>query len=319
MKTNLTTTRNTARQQGSALLSVMVILTLLMAVVGSTYAISRHRSHQTQVLTEFIHAHAIAEAGANEAYSRLRTHFYSTPRGTESPQPFADGAYEVTIEDNPHVVRGVRITSVGTYRNAESVVGMDLRDANTSSIAFDYAIFANGPLRFNGTPPIIDGDLHTNNDWTLSGNYGGVQGLISAQNYEDIPEEFRAVWQVIPFPQLSDPAFQEFLAAAEADGRLTRYTGNRIFQQSHEFNGIVVVEGNVTFRGSGVRTINGMLYVTGDVTSNGSSTVDLNGVLMAGGQIRFNGASGVFTHGNVDNSGGDESADVQVSAWWLGD
>lgn len=309
------------QNKGSALVTALMVIVISTMAVGSLMAYSLAGTHRARRMTYEIRAKAIAEAGANRAYDALRMDYRLRRQGTLfSETPFAGGNYRVVVDS----VDGgtTRLISTGQFRGAVHRIGLDVRNTlheEGGPPYFDYAIFANGNMRFNGTPPTIQGGLHTNGEWTLNGNYNNVSGLVSAQNSDDIPAAYRADWQVLPFPSLSDPDFQSFLAEAEAAGQLTVHNGNRTFQGSQTFSGVTVVNGNVTFRGAGSRTVDGMLYVTGTVTANGSGTMTLNGTLLAGGNITFNGASGVFNHNSLIGGGSsdpDENAHVVVSGWW---
>lgn len=319
--------------RGSALISVVIILMLLTALALSTYGLALQEAHIVRIQTHRTHARAIAEAGVNETFIALQNAFYSTPRGQNVEVPFADGTYQVTIEEDSTNPQRLRITSVGTYQGTETVVGMDLRDDNEQMdtpggfLALNFAIFANGNLRFNGAPQAIVGDLHTNWDWELNGgNYNGVQGKISARTSKHpIPDQYKAVWQEITFPLLTDPDFQDFIESAKAGGvPYTEHNGNQRFGGNHTFNGITVINGNLTFNGAGTRTVNGMLYVTGNVTQNGASVWNVEGMILAGGNIRLNGSAGIFSYAQLGGDMGgvgacpDANAQVAVSAWWHG-
>ena len=310
------------RRRGSSLITVMFVITITSLVAGSLYTVSSSMTGNVRTMADRIRAKAIAEAGANAVYSALRTDYDLRNKANAFPMTeFEGGSYAITLTTDDK--GGTRVLSVGRYRHAEARVGLDMRDANHADSGvpeyLEYAIFSNGDLRFNGTPPYVEGNLHTNNDWTLNGSYDNVDGKISAQNSDSIPVAYRADWQVVPFPQLSDPEFQAFLADAEAQGILTWYNGDQTFQGSSSFSGVVVVDGNLTFNGSGDRTVDGMLYVVGNVTANGSGSMTLDGVLLSGGNITFNGASGMFDHNATSsdpNAGEDPEPHVVVSGWW---
>ncbi len=316
---------HSTNQQGSALVTVMLVVLVTSLVAGSFYLYAASTAHQVRRLTDAMHAQAIAEAGANQALSRLKQHYGLRHYPIFFPsRSFGGGRYDIILET--HADGRTRIISIGSYQSATNVVGVNVRDANRDQVtwrhALGYAIFSDGDLRFNGSPEIL-GDAHANGFWTLNGNYNDVNGMISAQNSETIPLAHRADWVNIPFPQLSDPEFQAFLDQAEAGGiPITRIQGNQVFQQNYAFDGIYIIEGNVIFRGAGTRDVNGMLYVTGNITANGAAQVIVDGLILSGGDIRFNGAAGVYSYNSVgDGSGGgdqDASADVVVSAWWQG-
>jgi Tfp pilus assembly protein PilX len=374
MKIHTSNHKTTQRKQGSALVTVMIVVTIVSLTAGSFYIFAASMAHQTLQMTDTMRAQAIAEAGANEAFSQLKAD-YSLRHDPSSfgAKDFADGTYTVHVETDDQA--RTRLVVVGAYNNAQSIIGLDVHDANRPpegvmapsgseegagteelvlptenlpwSTFLNYAIFANGNLRFNGTPQSMNGHLHANWNWTLSGNYGNFSEgvLLSARNMEEagVPEEFRAVWREVPFPELTDPDVQAFLAEADAAGQLTRLVGDRVFAKNSTFNGIWVIEGDVIFRGAGTRNVNGIFYVTGNITQNGASVNNVNGVMLAGGNILLNGSSSVFTHTTVGAYGPataqaqaaaaavgptpvamemavseftDSNAEIKVSAWW---
>ncbi len=321
-------------RSGSALLSVMIVVFIVSMTAGAFYAFSSQNLFQAKRMTDAIHARAIAEAGANEAVSQLIADYtLRQDAGNFLQTDFGGGAYHVTLTNSEG--RCI-VMSRGTFGTASQVIGIELRDLNREEwnggtndppTWRDFALFANGDLTFNGSPTVI-GDVHTNNRWDLNGVYSSVNGMVSALNATDIPEAYRATWQLVPFPSLSDPDFQAVVAEARANGTLTEYFGNQSFKKDQALSGIVIVHGDLTFIGSGVRTVNGLLYVTGDVTANGSGTMTLQGALLAGGNISFNGVAGVFSHASVGEEqveeGGQGEADadtiasVKVYATWQG-
>ncbi len=297
-------------RSGSALITVMIVATITFMAVGSLYALSASMAHQVRFNMDTIRARAIAEAGANKAYSILRDD-YSKRNDPEAfpTTSFAGGEYRITV--NPDLNGITRITSTGEFGRSEATLGVDVRDANEDEPDIpeylEHAIFSNADLLFNGDPT-VNGSIHLNGFWTLNGSGDNINGTVTARN------ENSGEWSPLPFPKLSDPDFQELLAEAEEQGRLTRYDGNETIRGDRTFNGIVVVDGNLTFQGSGTRDVNGLLYVTGDITSNGSGTMNLSGALLAGGDIRFNGSAGIFTHESVIPH--DDESRVVVSGWW---
>ena len=312
-------------RNGSALLSVVIISTIIFIVTGGLCAFSLGTAQQVRHMTDTIRAKAIAEAGANEAYSRLSIpENYNSLRTNAAAFPtteFGGGSYQIILE--PESGGRTRVISIGRFGVAEQRVGMNLWDANVPPRYFDYSIFANGDMNFNGTPKQIEGDLHTNGIWILNGNETNINGYISAQNNVDsVPESHRPPWgwEEIRFPQLTDLEFQEFLAAVEAAGELTQYSGDQTRNGSSgglTVNGVTVITGNLTFNGGADLNVDGLLYVTGNILSNGSGDININGVILAGGSVRLNGASTTFQHDYINSRYLDMSSPhVLVSTWW---
>ncbi len=308
----------TDRRRGSAMVTVMLVVVVTMMATASLFAFSTSTTHRIRILTESIRAKAIAEAGANRGYNALCLNYALRSSGNlyESVD-FGGGRYSVTL--TPMEGGWTRLVSVGTFGRAQHQVGLDMRDTldGQSSLPrfLEYAIFCNGAMTINGTPRQVDGDLHSNGSFALHGEYTNVDGQISAPPPNSIPATHSAPWTSIPFPLLSDPEFQTFLAEAEAAGiPVTRYNGSQTFKKDHDFTGITVIDGSVTFIGSGTRDITGMLYISGSLTANGSTS--LSGCLLVGGSMTVNGASAILSHASVVGEEEEPDSNVVAEIWW---
>ena len=312
-------------RNGSALLTVMIVVVISMMATASLFAYSLNTTHRIRVMTEAIRAKAIAEAGANRAYNAMVLD--KTLRGSRtlySGTSFGDGTYTVTLEEMPN--GWTRMVSDGHFGRADHSIGCDVRIDDGSAAAgtnaapsfADFGIFCNGALVINGTPKNINGDLHSNGSFALHGVYANVNGHISAPPPNDVPAGLAAPWQNVHFPQLWEPEFQAWLAEQQAAGiPVTRYNGSQTFKKDHTFNGITIIDGAVTFIGSGTRTINGLFYVSGSFTANGSTT--LSGSIMAGGSMTINGASAILAYdGTIVGGGEDPIAEgpEPIEIWW---
>lgn len=346
--------KSSAARRGSSLLMVLGVIAVVAVATASIASLTLNLPGWMRRQTDAIRAKAIAEAGLNEAYARLRDDFSLRYQPLAFGQrSFAGGTYNVTV--TPVGERAARLLSVGRYGIAEVRVGMDVRNAAAQSgdsgsdqrppNPWQYAMFANGNLRLNGTPPTVRGALHSNQEFRLSGNPRNIEGIITARSIVstggEIPPQQIGTFREVPFPSLSDPYFVQLLATAQANGAVRSggtfresdlatihgnvlwVTGNATFHGSFTFNGVIVATGRITLRGSGTRVLNGLMYTPGDITSDGSTDLYLTGSMMAGGNIEFNGASSIFTHAPVGP--GEEGYEqegppdrIVVSAWWEG-
>ena len=330
MKTTLFCQRRSNSRQGSAMVTVMLVIIITMMATASLFAFSSATVNRVRLITEAIRAKAIAEAGINRGYNALQQDRELRKTQTlYSGVEFGEGSYTVTTE---RMSGGwSRMISVGTFGRAEHQLGLDVRmdsddDADgTNDVVsvpdfLKYAIFCNGSFVINGTPKGITGDLHSNGSFGLNGTWANVSGHVSAPPPNSIPEANKAEWSNIPFPQISDPAFQAYLTEAAASGiPVTYLSGNQTFKKDQTFNGITVINGAVTFIGSGNRVINGLLYIAGSFTANGSTT--LNGAIMVGGAATINGASAILGY-NAATIGVDEDEEPVAEdgdfkeIWW---
>ena len=331
MQENPSFHRDRLTRQGSAMVTVMLVVVVTMMATASLFAFSSSTVHRVRLLTEAIRAKAIAEAGINGGYVALRQDRSRRTSGIlYSDAAFGEGAYTVTTERRNG--GWSRMVSVGSFGRAEHQIGLDVRmdsdrDAEGTNDVADiadflkYAIFCNGSFQINGTPKNINGDLHANGSFGLSGNWDNVYGTVAAPPPNSIPDANRADWTHIHFPQPSEKSFQDFLTEAAAAGiPVTQLSGNQVYKKDQTFNGITVIHGSVTFQGSGNRVINGLFYVSGSMTVNGSTT--LSGAMLVGGALTINGASAILAY-NADAIGAGDDGEEAVAEdgdfkeiWW---
>jgi hypothetical protein len=320
--------RSRSQRNGSAILTVMFVIMVMMIVAGSLHAFSSAMPRRVRLMTDAIRAKAIAEAGINRGYSMLREDYAGNLSAFPlSDAAFAGGGYHVRLVNLS--TNRVRLVSDGHFGAADALVGIDARNAaiydpgsrDAPLSPFAYAIFANGNFFINGTPEYARGFWFTNNDFILTGHYTNVEALIFARNAETIPERVRGNWSERPFPQLTDPEFAEYVEDMRAQGLMTEFNGNTQFPRDATYNGIVVVRGDIVFNGQGTRVVNGMLYVTGNATFNGSSSITVNGAFIVGGNLDFNGESfnkSKFTYSDTHLPPIDPPPEdhVVIDAWW---
>ena len=313
-------------QCGSALVTVMIVLTVIFIATAGLSSFALNTVHRVHRMTDTIRAKAIAEAGANQAYNQLRVpENYNKLRNDAAAFPqtdFAGGSYEIVLE--PDADGRTRVISIGRFGRAEERVGLEMRDDNYDEAGgttlpefLEYAVFCNGAMTMNGAPQELNGNLQINGSFVLNGNYENINGAIAAPPPNNIPEQYQADWEVVHFPRLDDPDFQDFLAEARAAGILTEYDGNQTIRGDQTFEGVTVVDGSVTFQGGGTRKIEGLLYVNGSFTVNGST--ELSGAILVGGSMTINGSSAILSHDPIQGIGEDVAGlepNVVTSVWW---
>lgn len=337
-------------RSGSALMSVLLVATILVVLTGGIVTLTSQMPDIVRRKTDTVRAKAIAEAGLNQIYSALVRDFdQRNNAGEYSETSFAGGSYVITML--PVSNNAARVISLGRYGVATVRVGMDVCNVGTLGTEGEdptnpwrYAIFANGNLRLNGTPPAVRGGMHSNQEFRLNGVPSNVEGEVTARTFQwtggQLPSDQIGTFHEIPFPQLTDPYFVELLKTAKDNGAfrgpgtyrqsdlaslkggVAWFTGDVTLHGSFTYNGILIVTGNITFQGSGTRTLSGLMFTPGHITANGSTTLYLTGSMMSGGNILFNGAASIFTHSGVgpdDGEDGTEGEDkIVVSAMWEG-
>jgi hypothetical protein len=290
-------------QAGSALVTVMIIIFIVSLTAGGFYSFSASMLRQSETMTDAIRARAIAEAGANQAVRRLLDDFDERDTMDGEETAFGGGSYVISVDnDDERSTMSVE----GRYGDASAVVGVALRDAKKSNLPewSEFSMFTDGTIVLSGTPTINESaTLHANNNFIVNGNWGSIDGAISALNQATIEAELPASqvipWEVKPFPTLDSPEFDILRDAAVSKGLLIEHYGDKVYDKKDPApnpDTFTIVHGNVEFRGSGTRNIEGILYVTGNIRANGSSTFNIWGTMMADGEIDLNGASGTFDY-----------------------
>ncbi len=300
-------------RDGSALITVVIIVGVISIMTSGFYIYAANMSHQVRRMSDQLHAQAIAEAGATYAVSQLQKDFSSRNSSTVfGPRNFGGGQYRFQITEN-----GTRVVSIGSYNTTEVGVGVSLR-LNRPHPYLDHSIISDGILRFNGTPMVLDGSVHSNSGWVLSGNEDNITGQISAPDYTGAhmpPPPW--MFQVMDIPLLSDPEFQDLMAAADADGKLIIDNGNQRIQHTVNVDGIHIIRGDLTVRGGGLLNIDGILYVEGNVTLNGSAELNLTGTIISLGNVTLNGSSNVHDLSGNQREYVEEEEEIEVSAMWF--
>lgn len=323
---------------GSALLGVMIIIFVVSLMAGSMYSFSSNQVKQASRMADSVKARSIAEAGANQAVLVLLSNLNANlPSGNMS---LGGGTYTLSVTSS-----GDRrtVTSEGTYGDATAAINVAVEESPPEQNAwYQQALLSDGNTVFNGQPT-MNGNSHANGIFDNKPNkWDGVTGLISAQNTNSIPAAIRRDYELIEFPDVSDPIFQDMIADAIAAGSpalatyngnyaypTTNYNavqtvnGNLTFNQAITIRGVIMVNGNVTFNGNRARNINGILYVKGNVVFNGNGAVNMpaNAGILADGNIEFNGNNAVYSIvGRDENSGTEYGEDIppRVVAWWPG-
>ncbi len=300
-------------QEGSALVTVVIMVGVISVMTSGFYLYAANMSHQVRRMSDQLHAQAIAEAGATYAISQLQADFDSHSSSTIfAPRDFGGGRYRFQVSEG-----GTRVISIGSYNTTEVGVGVGLRRVRPHPY-LDHSIVSDGILRLNGTPSGMDGSVHSNTGWVLSGHEGNITGQISAPDYHG-PHTPPPPWQfqVMDIPLLTDPEFQELMDAADADGKLVMEHGNQRVQRTVNVDGIHVIRGDLTIRGGGRINVDGILYIEGDITVNGNSQLNIHGTVISLGRVTLNGSSNIHEPAGGQREYVDEDGGVEVLAMWF--
>jgi len=280
------------RQEGGALFAVLVVIFMVCALLGTMVSASLYRSFVVRKLSDHVRAMAIAEGGANQAYTLLSTNFNARTNGTAFPlTSYGGGTFDaaVTAVDNDMAV----ICCTGVYGYAVASVIVDLKDYGSGGGggAFDYAIVSGDNMTFtgSGTTDVNGGAVYANGQYKMTGSCRLAGNLFSSVNIwstgstEINGDATAPAWQgkspgnvtgtatteavtPIEIPDIDlTPYYNEALANGEV------YDGDQHFSGSEDkapVGGIMWVNGDLRISGSG--NMIGCFIATGDVKISGS-------------------------------------------------
>jgi len=173
-------------RQGSALLTVIIVVLIASAFVATLASVSVSRTFMAKKLAERIKAVAIAEAGASKAYSIVAVDFDQRTNDAAFPATaYAGGMYDVVV--TPVGSDEANICSTGVYGSVTEVAVLDVKvfgtgvtSSNSSASAYDFAIVSGGEIGWTGASTFNGGaGLHGNGRFTRSGS-GDLEGNVSS-------------------------------------------------------------------------------------------------------------------------------------------
>lgn len=287
-------------ERGQALILVMLVL-LVVAVLG-TAAITLAASHRQTAARQrnLVQAYYAADAGVERALVMITqnpTGSYNFSFGPLENVPCSGGSIEkVTVEEPPELKegpgRGLKITSVGTFRTARKTLIVKVRVYTPGDLLKGVSIFPPAPDHLqkitgnftltgeSGKPRpvfLIDGSLdvrgatqkHIDAGVYASGSIEGLTGSNIHPHYPAIP----------PFPVLDASWYEK--KAREADQYYSGGDGKKDYTKSFTeicYNGVYFVDGNVQisgkrktgnefepYSGKAVIVATGDIEVTGDL------------------------------------------------------
>ena len=129
------TSEKAAKNQGSALATVLVLIGVMSLVLAAMASAMWQRMTFTQDQGNYERAMAVAEAGASSAYVKLLDDLSLTNSPGLLSTNFGGGAYSVSTSIPAENI--LVITSVGTFGKETGIVGLNLEidpDANDFDI-----------------------------------------------------------------------------------------------------------------------------------------------------------------------------------------
>lgn len=288
-------------RSGSALLVLMIIIMLVAAGGASLVNFAKQQAFSAARIRDYIKAQAYAEAGANEAYSIIKTNWTARTDTSKFPsRTFADGSYDATVVAVSSNYAAV--TCVGTRAGQTATVKLDIYNANPSTPAttnggppaavgaYTYAIMSVGKMNWSGSGSINvgAGKVHGNGVFKMTGSKQ-VTGNISSSTRiwltgsTTISGDAAApiitasgsgitgskTIGAVPSQSLPSIDLTPYYNQALANGQV--YSGNQHFTGSSDLTpvgGIMWVNGNFKWSGSG--RLVGCFIATGSIDISGS-------------------------------------------------
>jgi len=190
--------------RGSALVTVLIVLTTVSAYLGIVVASSSQRAFSATKLADRVRAQLVAEAGVTKAYSILVTNWSARTGDEAFPQlSYAGGTFDCTIVPN-ETLNMAKISCVGTYGDDQVTVIMDVKNfgsptagtggslSTSTNAAYGYALLVGGDMEFNGGSGfnLSAGTAHANGAFLKGGNGDLTAGTVTfraSSTYNGVP------------------------------------------------------------------------------------------------------------------------------------
>lgn len=184
----MNTTLMHATRRGSALLTTFLLVMFVALAGAGMYQYSSQQIFSVARTRDYLRAKVIAEAGANQAYNRMRYDFSARNNAANFPlTSFGGGTYDVTVTSVSS--NKARLVSVGTCGLAESRVSADLLNTPRTRIEWsiddqilelsvftNHSILVGGTISWGGNGMILNGgDVRSNSKMSFTGG-GTLQG-----------------------------------------------------------------------------------------------------------------------------------------------
>ncbi len=164
-------------REGSALLTVLLVVLISSVLVASFFAMSTQRSFMAKRLTNRTRAISIAEAGVHVAYSILSTNFDARASDDAFPATsYGGGQFDVTVTAISNNIAVIK--SEGLYQGVAEVVILDVTKYGADTPGSGGT--SNPPPQGAWACAIISGDDMT---WTGSGMTDVGSGKIHTNRY----------------------------------------------------------------------------------------------------------------------------------------
>jgi len=274
-------------QKGMALLATLIFVFVLVSLAVALLTMTNNDTKLSTLQRESNKAFYLADAGIEDTLWKLNTSTDDGGMGVSwretSNYPADPGTatefYQITIVDDGYDADGdakVKITSTGTVIGGKFSSGKRKIEVTAEidwviTSIYDYAILAEKIILFQGTPgPDIVGDVHSNDDILVSGQFGETYtgNATSSGDTNDInPDNTLATNIDLPFVDYPELKLRA-KAVDNPPSDVHYHTGDVILGNgdTENWTGIHYIEGSLEAKnGSSINVTNGAIIATGDV------------------------------------------------------
>ncbi|MEI6808154.1 MAG: hypothetical protein WCN95_05480 [bacterium] len=290
---------------GSAIVTVMIVVTVAGTLVGTLAYASGVRALNAQRLASKVKATAIAEAGVAQAYSVLTTNWAARYNPDAFPKiAYGGGSYDVTVK--PVGSNQAVLVSTGFFGVVVASVMADLYNYSASTNgssggsggsgggigvgAYGYTIASKGNMGWSGSGDTIlapGGKIHSNGSFKMTGSpkvTGGISSCIkiwltgsthitgnaAAPEFNVAADAITGTKMVGSVPAVTMPGFDDTAYLKWAQDHGAYYVGNQHFSSGDVVpnGGIMYVKGDLKISSAGKMV--GCFIATGNIDITGS-------------------------------------------------
>lgn len=341
---NKSKNNNNNNEKGMALIATLIFVFVLTSIGIALLAMANNDTKLSTLQRESNRAFYLAEKGVEEAlwfmnFSPDNQEGINWRVPKDDPDgPFTKGTnteyFEVYViteaTDDEGDVTEIKFESTGIvdnpgeYNDARRTIEVRLQKGTiqNNSLAYNYAILADNFVYIGGTSATVNGDIHSNGNVKISGNFEPTNGTISATGTISGYEGGISNQATQPIPVVD---FDYYYNKAVESG--TVHNGDVILDRDTVWEGFHYIKGNLTIKPPASEIIirNGAIFVDDipetdeveGVTFNGNTTFKIEHsddwdnplALVAKGDIDFGGTvegegviqseSSIVFHGDV--------------------
>lgn len=316
------------RQNGSAVLTVLGIISIVMIVCGMLGYSATQQMRASQITREMLKARLIAESGLNKAYNAVKNDFDRVQSYTESAV-FGGGTYTVkaeTLSGGP--TQRAQLISRGECGLGLSVVSVDIEnrpkvseDDDPSDDYFNllFDLLVGGTLDMKGNFKAEVTAIHANGNATISGSAetdaktvssagtvtwkkpDGTVTLLSNQSPVEVLSEalVEVINEFVEYAQENGAVYASGADIPNAPPGGVAYCTGDASGWTRTGNGCFIFAGDASFQGNAVNvsSVNGypalIVLGAGEVKFNSGSVVH-GAILVPNGSVKLNGHADLY-------------------------